>query len=225
MWTSPAARARSSTAGRSAANSGMSRWACVSISGGTVVFTRRSAGRAGRRGAAASRRAAGPSRRGRPRPASPRGRGRATSARRSPGGTARAARPSPAAPRGSRAGSAPSRGARGGVLRERPGLLVVDVLVRLPDERPDRRQRGVGRDALDRGRGVGRGVAAAAASQRPAAEARRRAPRPAKYLPVIASTREKRLPRSLARSVLIRPTSARCEKSPSGPKGTSRIRK
>ena len=46
-----------------------------------------------------------------------------------------------------------------------------------------------------------------------------------KYLPTMAVVRLTRLPRSLARSVLMRPMRASLEKLPSVPKGNSRSRK
>ena len=48
---------------------------------------------------------------------------------------------------------------------------------------------------------------------------------PPKYLPTMAVVRLTRLPRSLARSVLMRPMRASLEKLPSVPKGNSRSRK
>ncbi|MPM24294.1 hypothetical protein SDC9_70775 [bioreactor metagenome] len=48
---------------------------------------------------------------------------------------------------------------------------------------------------------------------------------PPKYLPTMAVVRERRLPRSLARSALIRAMSSSLEKLPSEPKGNSRRRK
>ena len=48
---------------------------------------------------------------------------------------------------------------------------------------------------------------------------------PGKYLPTMDTVRETRLPRSLARSVLMRVIRASLEKLPSEPKGNSRSRK